>query len=125
MSITVTTDDLAYVRLLIGDDSAIEADHLFTDGQLTILVARAGSCLLGAANALDQIASSEALISKKITTQDLSTDGPAVAAQLRAHATALRQQHAQGSEGADAGWGMAITPGCYCATPRRPEGASW
>ena len=38
------------------------------------------------AAALRVIAASEVLVSKKIRTQDLSTDGPAVAAELRAQA---------------------------------------
>lgn len=45
---------------------------------------------LAAADLLDQIAVSEVLLSKKITTQDLSADGPAVSAELRAHARRLR-----------------------------------
>jgi hypothetical protein len=49
-----------------------------------------------AADALDAIASSEALVSKKIRTQaGVSTDGPAVAAALRAHAKELRAQAAE------------------------------
>ena len=43
-----------------------------------------------AADALDAIATSETLTSKKIRTQDLSTDGPAVAAELRKQAAGLR-----------------------------------
>lgn len=45
---------------------------------------------LSAADALEAIAASEVLISKKITTQDLSTDGPAVAEALRKLAAQLR-----------------------------------
>lgn len=45
-----------------------------------------------AADALDAIATSEVLTSKKIRTQDLSTDGPSVAAELRKQATGLRQR---------------------------------
>lgn len=43
-----------------------------------------------AADALDAMATSEVLLSRKIRTQDLSTDGPAVAAELRKQATYLR-----------------------------------
>ncbi|GAA2183386.1 hypothetical protein GCM10009785_26760 [Brooklawnia cerclae] len=93
---------ITYVRTLISDDGATQ---MFTDDTLVDLVARSRwSPLLGAAAALDAIASSEALTSKKITTQDLSTDGPAVAAQLRKHAEALRQQYRDEQE--DAAWGM-------------------
>lgn len=45
-----------------------------------------------AADALEAIAVSEVLVSKKIRTQDLSTDGPAVAEALRKLAAGLRDQ---------------------------------
>ena len=48
---------------------------------------RAGPRLLAA---LDAMATSDILISRKIRTQDLQTDGPAVAAALRALGQALR-----------------------------------
>jgi phage terminase large subunit-like protein len=47
---------------------------------------------LVAADALDAIASSQALIQKKIKLLDLSTDGPALAKALREHAIMLRKQ---------------------------------
>lgn len=43
-----------------------------------------------AADALDAIATTEVLLSKKIRTQDVSTDGPAVAADLSKRAAAFR-----------------------------------
>lgn len=45
-----------------------------------------------AADAVDALANNEALILKKIVTEDLQTDGPAVANALRAGARALRAQ---------------------------------
>lgn len=45
---------------------------------------------LAAAMALEMVATSEVLVARKIRTQDLSTDGPAVAAALRSQAAALR-----------------------------------
>lgn len=45
---------------------------------------------LAAADALDTIASNEALVQKRIKLLDLSTDGPAVAKELREHAARLR-----------------------------------
>lgn len=45
-----------------------------------------------AADAIDALANNEALILKKIKTEDLETDGPALANSLRAGAKALRQQ---------------------------------
>lgn len=53
---------------------------------------------LAAAAALDTIASSEALVQKKIEHLDLKTDGPAVARALREHAKTLRQQAAEEEE---------------------------
>lgn len=77
------------VRLLIADlgDPPILSDDMiqgFLDMQSSVKRA--------AADALDAIASSEALLSKKLRTQDRQTDGPAVAAELRKHAQQLRAQ---------------------------------
>lgn len=84
--------DVAYVRLLIADLDADLDARLFLDDQLALFLERERDVHMAAAQALDTIATSEALISKKIRTQDLSTDGPAVAAELRARADELRNQ---------------------------------
>lgn len=82
---------LGKIRLLITDTD--EAFPLFTDAELGALLALEGGNLKrGAALALETIATSETLIGKKITTQDLSTDGPAVAKELMARAKVLRGQ---------------------------------
>ena len=118
----VDPDDIAYVRLLIGDAAT---EPILSDFELDALVCRAGGILLyAAADALDAIAASEALVSKKITTQDLSTDGPAVAAELRKQAAGLRaradQQSAKVNEEA---WGLAIfDPN---RRPAKPELTEW
>ena len=97
----VTFDQLDYVRLLIGDSGAA----IFEDSELAVLIRQGGSVLYGAADALDAIATSEVLLSKKITTQDLSTDGPAVAAELRKQAAALRARaRAEVAEVAEEAW---------------------
>lgn len=81
---------LGQVRLLITDTASDPAQWLFTDPQLdAFLEMNAGSVLRTAAQALLVIATSENLLSKKIRTQDLSTDGPAVSAELRALAATL------------------------------------
>ena len=81
---------LGKVRLLILDTSDVPADRLFDDAQLDAFLDMAGhSVKRTAAMALRTVALSEALLSKKIRTQDLQTDGPAVAAELRAQAAAL------------------------------------
>ena len=79
------------VRLLIADID--ETALLFTDAQISaFLTLESANVRLAAAQALDTMASSEALVSKKIKTQDLQTDGPAVAEELRKRAEALRKQ---------------------------------
>lgn len=95
--------DIGQVRALIAD---VDEDNLLlTDEQIRayLKIAR-GRIKRAAAQALDAIATSEVLISKKIRTQDLQTDGPAVAAELRAQAKALREQ----ADEEDEDWGMEI-----------------
>ena len=83
------TTPVGQVRLLIDDAHA----NVFSDLELaTFLNLNSGSVLKAAAQALLMIAGSEARLSKKITSQDLQTDGPAVAAELRAQAKQLRAQ---------------------------------
>lgn len=65
---------------------------ILSDTQLQTLIDMEASVKLAAAQALDVIASNEALVQKKVRLLDVQTDGPAVAAALRAHATALRKQ---------------------------------
>lgn len=70
---------------------------LLSDASLqSLLTLEGNNDKLAAAAALDIIASSEALISKKIELLDLKTDGPAVAKALRDHAQRLRDQVAEG-----------------------------
>lgn len=98
------TTDLGMVRTLITDLD--ESNFLFTDPQITAILARFGGRVLrAAAAALDTIATSEALISKRIKTLDLSTDGPAVAKALREHAQRLRDED---DAGVDDPWGLDI-----------------
>lgn len=79
------------VRLLIGD--VTPETPLLEETQVQGLLAlTGGNVRRAAARALRMIAASEVLISKKITTQDLSTDGPAVAAELRAQAKDLEAE---------------------------------
>lgn len=90
------------VRLLIADTATDPADQLFTTEQVEAFLELEGVVKLAAAQALDVIAVSEVLVSKVIKTQDLSTDGAKVAAELRARAKELRRQVAD-SEGDDDG----------------------
>lgn len=82
--------DLDTVRLIISD---LGTPPTFSDPEIeSFLAMEDGSVKLAAAQALDTIASNEAMVSKRIKTLDLQTDGPAVAKSLREHATALRDQ---------------------------------
>jgi len=58
----------------------------------TFLDLEGGSIKKAAAQALDTIASSEAMVQKRITLLDLQTDGPATANALRQHAKDLRRE---------------------------------
>lgn len=101
------TTPVGKTRLLAGDVDTT-AGLLLTDQQMQALLdMEGGDERLAAAQALDIIASSEALISKKIQTQDLQTDGPATAKALRAQAVELRRQSDEGA--GDAG-GFDIIP---------------
>lgn len=89
------------VRLLIADTD--EANYLFTAEQIADFLAINGDNVRrAAAQALETIAANEAMVSKKIRTQDLSTDGPAVAEALRKLAAELRRQADAGEGDADA-----------------------
>ncbi|MFI8595874.1 hypothetical protein ACIGDM_00980 [Rothia koreensis] len=84
-------NQVGQVRLLMGDVDP--TGLLLTGDQIRGLLAITnGNTKRAAARGLRVIAASEVLISKKITTQDLSTDGPAVAAELRAQAKDLEKQ---------------------------------
>lgn len=90
---------LLQVRVLVGDTDKA----MFDDQEIEAFLAlNPGSVRRAAAQALDVVAVSEALLSKKITSQDLATDGPAVAEALRKQAAALRAQ-ADAEEGASGG----------------------
>lgn len=108
MSPTPPTGLPDQVRLLIGDTE----NQIFSDTELsTFLELCGGSVYRAAADALDTIASSEALLSKKITTQDRSTDGPAVADALRKHADALRARANEEEDTEDDPYAMVFPTG--------------
>jgi hypothetical protein len=84
------TTDIGKVRLLCSD---VDEDNLlFTDAQITAFLEMEDGLKRAAAQALEVIASSEVLISKVIRTQDLSTDGSRVSAELRALAKSYRDR---------------------------------
>lgn len=89
MAVDVTTDP-GKVRLLINDTGN---SQVFNNDEIqAFLDIEGGVVKLAAARALDTIADDEALTSKAIRTQDLSTDGAKVAAILREHANQLRAE---------------------------------
>jgi hypothetical protein len=94
------TSPIGQVRLLVTDLN--EVAPLFTDPQITAFLVMEGHVVKrAAATALETIARSEVLIAKRITTQDLSTDGPSVGRELRESAKQLRAQAAAEVELAD------------------------
>lgn len=96
-------------RLLITDVDPEQP--LFLDEQIqAFLAAEGGNVKRAAAALLSVMARSEALISRKITTQDLSTDGPAVAKELRASAAELRAEAAAEELAVDEDAGLDIVP---------------
>lgn len=85
----VDATEIDTVRLIISDPDGPDAllDEWSIAGFIDL---NGGNLRLAAADALDAIATSEVLVSKKIRTQTLSTDGPAVSAELRALADRQR-----------------------------------
>lgn len=86
------------VRHLIPDIEEIDwnddgnPSFLFTDAQITTYLAiNDGSVKRATADAVEALGTSEAYISKKIKTEDLETDGAAVANALFNRARQLRQ----------------------------------
>lgn len=95
------TTPVGQVRSLIPDikrytdpeDALAVPAYAFEDDQIEAFLAlNSNKVKLAAAQAIDALAINEAYISKKIRTEDLSTDGPAVADAMRKGADALRRQ---------------------------------
>lgn len=93
MPVDVTTD-VGRVRLLIADMT--EGDFIFPDSNIeAFLDMEDGDLLLASAQALEVMASNEAMVMKKIRLLDLETDGPAVSAELRQLAKSYRDRAEQ------------------------------
>ena len=85
MALLMDDTTLRLVRLHLADPD--NGSPLLSNNDLHALYESVdGNQARTIAAALRVIAASEVLVSKKIRTQDLSTDGPAVAAELRAQA---------------------------------------
>lgn len=88
---TDPSTSIGRARLFMTD--LVEASSYFTDAQVqAYLDINGGNVVLAAAMGLETLAANEALVSKKIRTLDLQTDGPAVADALRALAKSLRER---------------------------------
>lgn len=108
------TTPLGQVRLLIDDTDTSKS--VFSDAEInTFLTMRNGSVRRAAAQALLMVAGSEARLAKKITSQDLQTDGPAVAAELRQLAKQLEAQE-DGDEARAGGSAFEIVEHPYAAS---------
>lgn len=88
----VPTDDVGLVRMLVNDTAD---PWVFSDEEIAAFLTLEGDNIkLAAAQAIDTNADNEALASKVLKSQDLSTDGAKVADSLRKRAAALREQAA-------------------------------
>jgi hypothetical protein len=92
------TTDIGKIRALTGDVGE-EIGFIMSDDEITVILANEGGILLlGAAGVLEVMATKQAIISQKIKTMDLSTDGPAVAKSLLDRAKLMREQYALSTE---------------------------
>ena len=96
--------EIEKMRVLIPDNEQVfDGDYLFADADLETYIEVAGGNVLRAAGfAIMAIAASEAMISKVIKTQDLSTNGAQVAEALRKNAEALFKRADEEDSAADA-----------------------
>jgi hypothetical protein len=81
--------------------------YVFTDEEIETFLALESGRKRAVALALETMASNEAMVQKKIRLLDLSTDGPAVAAELRTRAAILREQAALDDMATDPGFEIA------------------
>lgn len=101
------TTEAGQVRLIIGDtDTATVANQIFTDAEIDAFLVIGASMRKGAAAALEAIAAKQAYIQKKMKVGDLTTDGPALAKELRELAASLRAQDDSAVEFDIAEWGV-------------------
>lgn len=108
------------VRLLLND--VAQADQVFSADDITDFLALEGwNVKLAAAQAIDTNASNEALASKVLRTQDLSTDGAKLADALRKHAAVLREQVAAELEDEEGSFEFVTFSDCR----RPPELTEW
>jgi hypothetical protein len=99
--------DIGKVRLRIPDTDI--ANQIFSDAEITeFLTANGGNVLIAAGRAVYSLASNQAYILKRVTNNGNSTDGPAVAAELRAYARELIEEGKSANGSATVETGVAI-----------------
>jgi hypothetical protein len=105
----VIGSDIGDIRLLITDtdlDNAMFSDEEIERFLALTAIDGTNNIKLASAMGLEVIARSEVLIQKKIKLLDLTTDGPAVAKELREQARLLKEE-ASADEGIDViEWGL-------------------
>jgi hypothetical protein len=107
-------DDFTYA--LDGTDPAAVLISVSVNTEIkTFLLLEGGAVKLAAAQAIDTNADDQALASKVLRTQDLTTDGAKLAQVMHARAEQLRNQHANALE--DGGAFVVVEYGNGC----RPE----
>lgn len=85
---TPLSDDRSKLRLLISDTGGDSgSDYIFNDNEIDTFLEMELVLYRAAATALRTLAANEALVQKRIKFLELTTDGPAVAKELRATAT--------------------------------------
>lgn len=114
--------DIDRIRLLLNDVD--EPTMVFTDSELrTFLLLEGGAVKLAAAQAIDTNADNEALASKVLHTQDLTTDGAKLAAVLHSRAEQLRNQHFNDLE--DGGYFEIVDTGHGCGPELAEHHHGW
>lgn len=117
----LATDPAQRVRLLIND--TFEDRPIFADTEIAAFLLDADDNVrLAAAEALDTIASDEALTSKVIKDRELTTDGAKVAEALHKRAESLRKRVKDAEVAADEGY-FEIVP--VIGAQRHPEWSEW
>ena len=90
-----TTTTIGKIRTIIRDTQE-PPEQVFTDPEIQVFYDLELTIKSASAMALESMASDEALLFKVIKILDLSTNGPAVAAQLMKHAESLRSTDSEG-----------------------------
>ena len=95
----IRANNIAEIRLNIGDRPTAETDRLFSDADLGVFLARENDDTdLATARALRQIAGNAVMVLKLIKRDGLETNGPAMSAELRKVADEFEAMAVSGHE---------------------------